>query len=454
MNATASTQSGAPEAEKITARVNREVTEQYAEDAPFLFLQRGRALRAHRTRLGDLRRLDERLEANIDGLYTAGDAGWELASAALSEGSPAGVFTAACLAILSERNERLDAVLDRALVQPGLAEALVSAAAFIRSPQSISSLRSIFKSERRGACEAALKGFAELRADPDEVLKNLALSSRPTVQAMAFRLAGVTGRRDLVYLMTRQIGTPHSAHQDKETNLVQFHAAWSAARLGCRDRDVLEMLRKFAEENSPFAEESMQMTALCMNGEEARTWLSSLVGRGRTPRWVASACAVLGDPFLLMQCKGLLEREDTARIAGEVFARITGVDLESAGLTGPKPENFAWGPDDDPENPNVEMDLDEGLPWPSPERIDAWWAENARLFEHGAPYANGRLADLQCLEETLFAGCQPSRAGAALRLAVAHPGEHLFPVYAHARRQLQLLGKQRNTKGRRSDVVA
>src|SRR5215472_17060767 len=97
---------------EISTMVSSEVVGQHAEDAAFLWFSRDRAVRAPHYRLKDLARLDERVEANIDGLRVAGATGWELAAKALQQEGPGEVFAAAVLAFESNNAERIKAVLE------------------------------------------------------------------------------------------------------------------------------------------------------------------------------------------------------------------------------------------------------------------------------------------------------------------------------------------------------
>ena len=75
------------------------ILEQHAEDAAILWLQRDRAVDAPHFKRLLLGRLEERLEAHLDGLRVAGPAGWETARAALEAyREPGEVFAAAVLA--------------------------------------------------------------------------------------------------------------------------------------------------------------------------------------------------------------------------------------------------------------------------------------------------------------------------------------------------------------------
>jgi len=53
---------------------------------------------------------------------------------------------------------------------------------------------------------------------------------------------------------------------------------------------------------------------------------------------------------------------ELARVAGEAFTMITGVDIAYEDLEGAWPEGFVAGPTEDPEDENVAMDPDEDLP--------------------------------------------------------------------------------------------
>lgn len=45
---------------------------------------------------------------------------------------------------------------------------------------------------------------------------------------------------------------------------------------------------------------------------------------------------------------------------------ITGVNLAEQGLEGTRPDGFEAGPNDDPDDENVETGPDENSPWPEP----------------------------------------------------------------------------------------
>ena len=83
------------------------VIQQHAEEAAILWLRRDHAVGEPHYSLADLAKLDDQLEAHIDGLRIAGDDGWEICQQELSWEEPGEVFAAAVLALESGNAERI-----------------------------------------------------------------------------------------------------------------------------------------------------------------------------------------------------------------------------------------------------------------------------------------------------------------------------------------------------------
>ena len=67
-----------------------EILTQLAEEAAFLWLLREAAVRAPHYSLADLGKLDNRVEAHIDGLRISGDDGWEVLKKQLEKNAEPG----------------------------------------------------------------------------------------------------------------------------------------------------------------------------------------------------------------------------------------------------------------------------------------------------------------------------------------------------------------------------
>ena len=130
-----------------------------------------------------------------------------------------------------------------------------------------------------------------------------------------------------------------------------------------------------------------------------------------------------------------------ARLVGESFTFITGLDLAYLHLDRNAPENFESGPNDNPDDPDVSMDEDENLPWPDPVKIQAWWDANKSRFTDGVRYFMGEPVSRAHCIQVLKEGYQRQRIAAALYLCLLEPGTKLFPTKAPAWRQKRWLSK-------------
>lgn len=411
--------------------VNREVVEQHGEDAAFLWFSRERAVGAPHYRLKDIVRLDERVEANLDGLRVAGATGWDLAIKAMEKEGAGEAFAAAVLAFETKDRNHIDSILKIGTNAPALVRAVVSALGWIRFEDARPSLDALLLSERAELRDIAVAGYAVHRVDPGDVLWQMAADVDPVLQGRAFKTAGELGRADLAHTIVRSISST-----DKSC---RFYAAWSAARLGLRDRDVLDTLRAIADAGGPHSDGAMQIVLRCLRPDEARNWLSNMLGSPRHLRFGVIGLGVVGDPAGVSELIGYMQVEQVARVAGEAFSMITGADLKYLDLDGSTPENFEAGPNDDPNDPNVAMDADEDLPWPSPDLVRKWWDKQQHEYQTGVRYLCGKPVGPANLIGVLKDGYQRQRAAAALELALLRPSDPMFEVRAPGRRQAEML---------------
>jgi uncharacterized protein (TIGR02270 family) len=128
-------------------------------------------------------------------------------------------------------------------------------------------------------------------------------------------------------------------------------------------------------------------------------------------------------------------------LAGEAFSTISGVQLGQAALTRPAPETLESGPTDNPDDPNIDMDPDDGLAWPDPERVQRWWQANTSRFTPGQRYFMGAPVTRASCIAVLKNGCQRQRILAAHYLCLLDPGTPLFNTSAPAWRQQRLLAE-------------
>jgi uncharacterized protein (TIGR02270 family) len=175
----------------------------------------------------------------------------------------------------------------------------------------------------------------------------------------------------------------------------------------------------------------------------AHDWRQALTHEPDAIRLAIIGAGVIGDPASIPWLIEHMTVPELARVAGEAFSMIAGVDLAYEDLEGEWPEGFEAGPTEDPEDENVAMDSDEDPPWPDPGLIDKWWYTHRRDFLSGTRYLVGKPTSFAWLQDVLRNGRQRQRAAAALELAMRQPGQPLFEVRAPGFRQQQLLRASR-----------
>ena len=407
------------------------IVEQHAEEAAFLWILRDAAVQAPHYSLNDLADLDERVEAHIDGLRVAGDAGWSICVNALEQEEPGEVFAAAFLAFESGQDQRIKMVLEAAATDPELSRGLISALGWLRFDQVKEHIDQLLRSVTPELRRIGIAASAVHRQDPGPVLIDALNDDEPFLKARAIRAVGELGRIDLLSMLKNQLGA-----EDKDC---QFWAGWSAVLLGDRD-EALEFLKILDTSKSPFRESALNLTLRVMDNTSAQNWLKEMFQQPDWLRYTVIGAGVAGDPVHIPWIIEHMEVPELSRVAGEAFTMITGVDLAYEDLEGEWPEGFEAGPTEEPEDEDVEMDTDEDLPWPEPKLIAEWWAKNKAAFRNGTRYLLGQPLSPEHLHKVLRIGFQRQRAAAALELAILQPGQPLFEVRAPGFRQKQILG--------------
>lgn len=406
------------------------IVTQHAEEAAFHWLLRDRAVRAPHYSLRRLNILDTRLDAHLDGLRIAGDAGWELCREQLAWKEAGEVFTGALLALEAGDETRLAEVLAVGTQDPELARGAVSALGWVERGQAEPHVEKLAASENAIARLIAVGAWGVQRVDPPGGLARFMEDADPIVRVRSYRAAGELGQRELLSALRSALGEANDA--------CRFWAAWSAALLG-EQRGTAE-LRSFAESRSLFATRAALVAARAMSHEEALEWQRALAADGRHRRTAVQVASAIGDPVLVPWLLEQMEEPAVARVAGEAFTTITDIDLAYHDLDGEWPEGFQAGPTEDASDENVAMDEDEDLPFPDAGLVGAWWAKNDRAYRFGTRYLLGKAIHEESLREALRAGRQRQRAAAALELVLRHPGTPLFEVRARADRQIVALG--------------
>jgi uncharacterized protein (TIGR02270 family) len=413
----------------VTSAIETAVYAQHAVEVAMLWISREVAATDAAYDLSGLRELDERIEANLDGLRLAGDAGWAACTEALGQAESGEIFAASVLAVERGDLSAIARLLDLAAPSAAYTRGQVGALGWV----SLEAVKRILPGLLDAECPPKLHylGIAACsaqREDPGAVLGYAMDSDDAHLRACAYRAAGELGRADLASDLRR-------AWQDPDAQC-RFWASWSAAVLG--EPDAVSVLFAIAREGGPFAAAACR-TAARKADPGAMNASLQVLGREH-PRVALAGAGALGDPALVPWIIECAKTPEIARPAGAALALITGVDLSLSRFRAKPPTGFSSGPNDDPSDENVAMDPDESSPWPAPEVLLTWWSEKARNFPRNTRHISGKPISQDWLEQVLREGSQLVRAAAAEELLVRRHHRVLFEVRAPGFRQSQVLG--------------
>ena len=172
------------------------IVAQHAEQASFLWELHKGAVRAPHVTLRDLARLSDRIDAHLDGLRVAGEAGWKACGAAVADAEPGALFAVMVLAIEAKDGRRIDTILSLAKAAP-LQAALISAFGWISAsflPGTVKGLLAATPSFRR---RVGIECCVMHGADPAQALSAAVIDADPILRAAALSAIGDLARTDL-----------------------------------------------------------------------------------------------------------------------------------------------------------------------------------------------------------------------------------------------------------------
>ena len=416
--------------ENIKVPIIPEIISQHAEESSFLWLLRDSAIHEPHYSLSDLAHLDDRVDAHIDGLRIAGDEGWKIVKDALTWEEPGEVFAAALLAFENGNEDRIPTVFEAVGDDYALSRGLVSALGWLSVRQVNGNIQQLLAAEDAVLRRIGLAAYVAHRRDSGQFLDDALSDDDLLLRTRALRAAGELGRIDLLSFIKE--------HLNEDDENCRFYAAWAAALLG--DASSIRVLCDIAQEKGCHAQKACNMALRLMQLSDAHEWLQKLSKSPSLRRLAVTGYGVIGDPVSIPWLMEIMAEPEFARVAGESFTMITGVDIAYEDLEGEWPESFEAGPSENPQDEDVDMDPDEDLPWPEPELISEWWNRNKGQFQSGSRYILGKFITPEHLQNVLKNGFQRQRAAAAIELAIMNPGQPLFEVRAPGFRQQQVLG--------------
>jgi uncharacterized protein (TIGR02270 family) len=412
-----------------------QVVDQHVEEAAILWLRRDCAVEEPHFKLEDVAQLDGQLDAHLDGMRIAEadspGAGWQACERELKWNGPGEVFPAAILAWESNDPERIERVMQAARKSHECFRVLVSSLGWLADEQAHPQIERLLAhadpfEQRVGIAACAVRGRY-----PGKVLDRAVASRDPFLQTRALAAVGELARHDLLPAAKLAIDSPAAE--------VRVAAAWSVARL-TEDEAAIKALQEAAISPTRRSSRALQLLLCRMKPTAAAAWINELAKNGEHARTAVIAAGIVGVPDAIPWLLQLMATPALARVAGEAFTMITGVDPAAAKFEANWPQGFTAGPTEDPADDNVEMDLDENLPWPDAPKLAALWDKRRGDFESRTRHLCGRPLTDDWLEDVLRNGYQRQRAAAALELALRRPDQPLFNVRAPGQRQKVLLG--------------
>jgi uncharacterized protein (TIGR02270 family) len=423
-----------------------EIIDQYGETCISLWLIRDNSVDAPSFKLSELVRLDERIEANIDGLRAAEMSGWSASLEVLEEGWAGSFFVAGVLAMESGEPSRLERIIDlaysnaRAPVSEPYHPAhdpwrgLVSALAWVEPAHARATTERLLYTARPRRRWLAIAAMGARRMIRHPGLQAALAEREPLVRARAIRATGELGRSDLRSALSALLTDP-----DEEC---RFWAAWSASRLGAAEG--VHALAEFAQSHGQWSDKALELLLRCLTIERAHVFLRQISRDSARRRAVIQAAGWIGDALYVPWLINMMNEPAVARIAGAAFTTITGVDIADQGELQQSPDQQLQ-PTDDPTDENVVLDPDEGLAWPDPEKLGSWWEANKGRFTIGTAYFLGIPKQLVDWIDVLYREAQCHRRSAALEIALRHPTQAMFEVRARGNLQQRLITRTNGT---------
>ena len=95
-----------------TRNAYKDIYEQYVDEASFLWILRSIAVEQPHYDASDILELEQRIDAQLDGLMTSVDIGWQVCEEVLTLQEPGEVFTSMVIAMRSHETSKIQMAVD------------------------------------------------------------------------------------------------------------------------------------------------------------------------------------------------------------------------------------------------------------------------------------------------------------------------------------------------------
>ncbi len=402
---------------KLTALNNemtayKDVYEQYVDDASFLWVLRSVVIEQPHYTKEDVYELEQRIEAQLDGLMTSVELAWEICLEALELEEAGEVFTSAVIAFRSHDANKIQKAIEVGLSSEETFKGLVSALGWLPDKFIHPWVKKFLTSKDLNHKYLALASCSVRRENPGEHLNRMLAredcKQHAKLYARALRLIGELRRQDLMPALQEAM--------QSDDDEIKFWAYWSSILLG--DLKSVENLEAYVFNASPLQNHAINIVFRVLPIDQARVWISKLSNDKEQTRTIIKATGILGDPHAVNWLILKMRESAFSRLAAESFVFITGFDIEQCQLEGDIPAHLEVTPNESLDDDNVLIDEDENLPWPDYEKVSAFWMTNGSRFIAGKRYFLGDAITPETLTNKIINAHQRQRHAAAIDLAL------------------------------------
>lgn len=407
----------------ISQMVNRDIVEQHIEEASFLWLQHMNAVSRPDYSLHDITELDEYIDANLEGVYLGNETAWEICESLLKEDIEY-LFSATVLAF--RRDNKAWKKIALKTLNSENENAFIHALGWLDYPIVKPFVTELLNDKRPFYQYIGISVCGLHRQIPDIDLRELLKINIPLLKNRVIRLIGELKCHDL-----RKDLHDYLMHEKEE---YQYWAAWSLALLGERT-STIPILRKFVDKKSDYQLPALQIL-LRISDERLQNEIINQLIVNNELKLAVMGTGITGHSKYIPWLIEIMEQSELARLAGEAFSLITGVDINYQDLvlesynddeTDPSPysdnnedkldERFFNDDDEEDDLDEYEQDLEV----PDPKLIKEWWQQYRPHFNERSRYLAGSIIAESNLFGVLQNGLQRQRIAAALELALLHP---------------------------------
>ncbi|TYK64486.1 TIGR02270 family protein [Colwellia echini] len=361
----------------------RDITEQFVIDASFLWLLRSIGVNQPHYYLDDLANIEKRIDANLDGLMCNFQQAWDICLEELQYEQAGETFTAAIIAFRSRDIDKIKFIVEHGSCNEETFKGLVSAMAWLPKNLNREWIDRLLYSKSLEHKYISIALCSVLRKNPGDMVKEILTRedclSHPKLLIRTLRLVGELKLYACANLVQNQLG--------HESPAVIFWANWSLIMLGEHTR-VLALYDAIKEE-SPIQFLALQTVFKILPVDKARSLISEYSTQPDLLRTMIRSIGILGDPHAIPWLLERMNNFETAKLAGESFTLITGIDLERFELVIDEPEIDQQLPNDDEADQNVALDEDENLPFPDVNKVNHTWLRYRDRYKVGSRYIMG-----------------------------------------------------------------